>query len=247
MRRLSEQALLLVSLLCTSALLYLVHFAIFRDAYNIFFYGIMDIAFIPISVLLVTLVINRVLSERERQALLSKMDMVIGVFFSEVGTEMLRRFSSFDNRHEEYRQRLQVNGRWGVKAFQDTAREMQAWAYGIDSQLGDLEDLRLFMRGKRGFLLRLLENPNLLAHEAFTELLLAVSHVAEELDYRKDLKALPRSDYSHLSGDIKRAYGLLIREWLRYMEHLKANYPYLFSLAVRINPFDEKASVIVGE
>ena len=88
------------------------------------------------------------------------------------------------------------------------------------------------MHEKRGFLLRLLENPNLLAHEAFTELLLAVTHVAEELDYRERLGTLPRSDCAHLSGDIRRAYGLLIREWLRYMEHLKANYPYLFSLAI---------------
>ena len=247
MRRLNEQSVLLASLLCASAFIYLVHFAIFRDAYNIFFYGIMDVAFIPISVLLVTLVINRLLTERELQALLSKMDMVIGVFFSDVGTEMLRRFSCFDSRHEEYSQRLLVNGRWGPKQFQDAAREMQSWAYAIDSQNGDLEELRVFLRGKRGFLLRLLENPNLLAHEAFTELLLAVSHVAEELDYRKDLKALPRSDYAHLSGDIKRAYGLLIRKWLRYIEHLKANYPYLFSLAMRLNPFDTNASVVVEE
>jgi hypothetical protein len=29
------------------------------------------------------------------------------------------------------------------------------------------------------------------------------------------------------------------------MKHLKANYPYLFSLAVRTNPFDTNASVEV--
>jgi hypothetical protein len=29
------------------------------------------------------------------------------------------------------------------------------------------------------------------------------------------------------------------------MEHLKDNYPYLFSLAMRTNPFDQDASVIV--
>jgi hypothetical protein len=247
MQRINEQYVLLASLLGASATIYLIHYAIFRDAYNIFFYGLMDVAFIPISVLLVTLVINRLLTERERQSLLSKMDMVIGVFFSDVGTDMIRRFSSFDSRHEEYRQLLLVNGRWGARQFQDTAREMRTWAYAIDSQLGDLGELRTFLRGKRGFLLRLLENPNLLAHEAFTELLLAVSHVAEELDYRKDLTTLPPSDFAHLSGDMRRAYGLLIREWLRYMEHLKSNYPYLFSLAMRVNPFDVSASVVVNE
>ena len=38
---------------------------------------------------------------------------------------------------------------------------------------------------------------------------------------------------------------LLVREWLSYMEHLKSDYPYLFSLAVRTNPFDPNASVQV--
>jgi hypothetical protein len=31
------------------------------------------------------------------------------------------------------------------------------------------------------------------------------------------------------------------------MKHLKANYPYLFSLAVRTNPFDTNASVITRD
>jgi len=30
------------------------------------------------------------------------------------------------------------------------------------------------------------------------------------------------------------------------MEHLKNEYPYLFSLAIRTNPFDPEASVEVG-
>jgi hypothetical protein len=60
-----------------------------------------------------------------------------------------------------------------------------------------------------------------------------------------DLKQLPETDCQHLSGDIKRVYGLLISEWLAYMKHLKDNYPYLFSLAARMNPFDPKASPIV--
>jgi hypothetical protein len=30
-----------------------------------------------------------------------------------------------------------------------------------------------------------------------------------------------------------------------YMQHLKQNYPYLFSLAMRTNPFDANASAIV--
>ena len=87
------------------------------------------------------------------------------------------------------------------------------------------------------------ENPNLLEHESFAELLWAVSHLSEELDHRQNLGNLTQTDSKHLAGDIERAYRLLMREWLSYMEHLKKEYPYLFSLAVRTNPFDPEASV----
>jgi hypothetical protein len=41
---------------------------------------------------------------------------------------------------------------------------------------------------------------------------------------------------------MRRSYILLISEWLDYMRHLKENYPYLFSFAMRTNPFDPDAS-----
>ena len=60
---------------------------------------------------------------------------------------------------------------------------------------------------------------------------------------------MPRSrpeDIIHLGGDCKRVYSLLVPEWVRYMEYLRAHYPYLFSLAMRKNPFDTSASVVIG-
>jgi hypothetical protein len=43
----------------------------------------------------------------------------------------------------------------------------------------------------------------------------------------------------------RRVYSQLIPEWMKYMEYLKVHYPYLFSLALRKNPFDPAASVVV--
>ncbi len=37
----------------------------------------------------------------------------------------------------------------------------------------------------------------------------------------------------------------LIEQWLNYMRFLKDEYPYLFALAMRTNPFDREASPIV--
>jgi hypothetical protein len=95
---------------------------------------------------------------------------------------------------------------------------------------------------KRKFLIRLLENSNLLEHDSFTELLWAVFHLDEEMECRKSFKSLPAADYEHLVADIKRVYGFITGEWLNYMKHIKNNYPYLYSLSVRTNPFDSNAS-----
>lgn len=69
-----------------------------------------------------------------------------------------------------------------------------------------------------------------------------MSHLTEELAARADVRKLSDADYAHLSSDIERAYMVLIYEWLEYMRHLKAEYPYLFSFALRTNPFDPNAT-----
>jgi len=81
----------------------------------------------------------------------------------------------------------------------------------------------------------------------FTELLLAVAHLKEELGSRENLDALPETDLNHLAGDINRGYALLVEEWLVYLIHLKKHYPYLYSLAARKNPFNPNASAVIRE
>lgn len=229
-------------LVALSAALYLIHFEIFRDANHIFVYLLGDIAFVPIEVLLVTLIIHQLLNQREKRVMLEKLNMIIGAFFSEVGTHLLTYFSDFDPHLDAIRQELIVGENWSENEFKNVSKQLKKYDYGIVIERFDLKYLRDFLVGKRNFLLRLLENPNLLEHETFTELLLAVFHLTEELESREDLNELLASDQEHLAGDIKRVYVLLVREWLEYMRYLKNNYPYLFSLAMRTNPFDLNAS-----
>lgn len=185
------------------------------------------------------------LNKREKQIRMEKLNMVIGLFFSEVGTGLLAYFSRSDPNLEILRRELIIRSDWSDRDFFGLAKRVEKYEYAVDITKTDLEGLRGFLEAKSVILLRLLENPVLLEHEAFTELLRAVFHLKEELASRKDLSQLPDTDYAHLAGDIKRAYGLLGRQWVYYMKHLKTNYPYLFSLAMRTNPFDKDASPIV--
>jgi hypothetical protein len=245
MKYLNWRVLLGCSLMALSAVFYLIHYAIFRDVHHIFLYLIGDIAFVFVQVLMVTFIIDQLLSQREKRSLLNKLNMVIGAFFSEVGTQLLKSFSDFASHEDQIKKDLFENNDWSNKTFSNINKHLKGYDYRVESQKGDLEGLKNFLLEKRDFLLGLLENPNLLEHESFTELLWAVFHLTEELAFRPGLKQLPETDYGHLSGDIKRAYVLLISEWLAYMKHLRDNYPYLFSLAARMNPFNPHASPIV--
>jgi len=204
-----------------------------------------DVAFVPIEVLLVTLIIHRVLSVREKRAVLDKLNMVVGSFFSEAGNELLRFLRSFDTEDHQGDDLLRVRSNWDEKEFKKAVARVESYACSIDSKKGELSELREFLVRQRAFLLRLLENPVLLEHESFTDLLWAVFHLADELAHRDASLQLTAPDYAHLSGDIKRVYVRLIGQWLHYLQHLRKRYPYLFSLALRLNPFDPQASVQV--
>jgi hypothetical protein len=230
-----------IALIILSAFVYFIHYLLFHDIHHIFIYLVGDIAFVFIEVLLVTLIIHQLLSEREKRAMLEKMNMAIGTFFSEVGTDLIVHFSLFDPTCGDIAKNLAMTKDFTDREFMSMSKYLKNYECTITAEKKNLERVKKFLIGKREFLLRLLENPNLLEHDSFTNLLWAVFHLTDELTHRKDVRRLPEADYQHLAGDVKRAYVLLLSEWVDYMKHLKHNYPYLFSLAMRTNPFDAKA------
>lgn len=235
-------------LIVVSVLLYSLHFLVFRDAHHIWIYLLGDIAFIPLEVLVVTMIIHQLLVRREKEAMLDKLNMVIAVFFSETGNELLRRLTEFSGRADELRAALKpIPGKVAMRDLRAALRVVLETDPAVDCGRGDLKGLRDFLLSKRECLMRLIGNPNLMEHEAFTDVLWGVVHLEEELAAR-DLSTAPSlPDAKHLAGDMRRAYERTVVSWVAYMEHLETAYPYLFSLAVRQNPFVPHASVVVRE
>jgi hypothetical protein len=226
---------LALALIGASAALYLANYLIFRDANYMLRLFLAQLGFLPISVLLVTIILNQLLGLRAKAAKLAKLNMVIGAFFGEVGGALLKTLSAYDQSLPDFQPRVAHISHWTAPDFARFSQGLAEGDFRIELQEGDLEALR-------DFLLRLLENPNLLEHDSFSNLLLAVFHLTEELAQRRGLHRLSPSDREHLAGDVQRGYVLLIKEWLAYMSHLKTSYPYLFSLALRTNPFDPFAT-----
>lgn len=238
---------LIIALLTASIVFYIINYLIFKDPSFMLRLTTLQLAFIPISVILITFIINGMLTRREKLNRLRKLNMIVGVFFSEVGRELLRFFTDFDPGRKNISRALIVATDWTGRDFEQARTHARHYNYTIEIDKEKLRDLRSYLTGKREFLLRLLENPSLLEYESFTEFLRAIFHLTEELGFRTDVTRLPAADYAHLANDTKRAYGLLVSEWIAYLHYLKNNYPYFYSLSVRTNPLNPDASPEVKE
>ncbi|AIJ05407.1 hypothetical protein JH146_0558 [Methanocaldococcus bathoardescens] len=231
-----------ISLIFLSALIYSIHFLIFGKVDYILNYFLLHLAFVPIEVLVVSLIIEEILDHREKMKKLEKLNMVVGSFFNSVGEELLKIILEGDVGN--IRDYLKISEDWDNKTYEKTKKLLKNYECNIDIEKIDLYELKSLLERNKEFLLRLMENPLLLEHEDFTELLLAVFHLADELHRRNNLDNLPKSDLDHLKNDIIRVYRLLVIQWLNYLMHLKDNYPYLYSLCLRANPFDNKSVII---
>jgi hypothetical protein len=232
-------------LVVLAAFLYGVNILIFRNSHDTFFLLGIDIAFLPIEVLVVAVIVERLIARREKSQIAHKMNMVIGAFFSELGTPLLARLLPTMAEAAEIRERLHLKASWEKADFSRALQFARTCHSDVDLTQVDLAEVRDFLLAKRNFILRLLENPNLIEHDRFTDLLWAIMHVMDELEARPVLTGLPASDGAHLELDFRRAYNALMAEWILYVEHLKANYPYLFSLVVRMHPFQEAPSATI--
>jgi hypothetical protein len=192
-------------------------------------------------------IIEEFFAREERRKRKKKINMIIGVFFSEFGTQMLSRLSRTDPCIERIREQLIVSDSWRREEFSRLKTELSGNACVVGGSTTDFPGMKAFLLEKRGLLLSLLEHPAIFEHESFTELLLAFFHLTEELGHRTDLSGLSPADAAHLGNDVNRGYRMLLLAWVDYMEHLKENYPYLFSLAVRTNPFNPNAQVEIRD
>jgi hypothetical protein len=237
--------LLSIFLILLSAVIYFIDYLEFRDLNYILLYLVSELAFLPLEVLLVVLIVERFLNRREQNIKLQKLNMVLGAFFSEIGNYLLNSLLENFRNKQEISVHLNITAAWMKKDFKKAADFANNLPIDVDIQSLNLPQLKQFLSARREFLLTLLENPSLLEHDRFTDLLWAVTHLDEELEARQSLVDLPGQDLEHIAGDIRRMYDHLASEWLDYAEHLKTNYPYLFSLILRTHPFQEHPSPVV--
>jgi hypothetical protein len=231
-----DLALIALLLIVASVVFYASHYLIFHDAHHIFIYLLGDVAFVPLEVLLVTLVVDRLLAGREQRSRAHKMNMVIGTFFSVVGQRLLDLMADLAADQEEISAHLAIDTGWGPHDILAARTWVERTEFNVIAHPEKLAAIRDLLAEHRDFLVRLLENPVLLEHDTFSDVLWAVFHLGEELSARESLAHSPPPDLAHLAGDAERAYTRVLAEWLNHMIHLQRDYPYLYSFSARTNP-----------
>jgi voltage-gated potassium channel len=174
-----------------------------------------------------------------------RINMLVGVFYTEAGNELLRIFTGFDPNIVIVRKDFLVTADWTPEKFEELKKRLNTYEYKLNLSSPDLEKMFSFLQARGDLLVRQLENADLIDNENFTGLLWATVHLRDELAARPSLKNLPAADIGHIAVDAKRAYSLLTLQWIDYLQFLKIKYPFLFSFALRTNPFVENPDAVV--
>ena len=207
-KKTKETILIGTGLVALSLFLHYIHYLIFKDAHHTMIFLVADIAFIPMDVFFTTLILDRFLEKREKDHLLGKLNMLIGVFYTEVGTKLLLNIVEHD--------------------------------YNVDINKVSLENIKNNLDENKELLISLIANENLIEHETFTEMLMSIMHLREELNTRLSMD-MQEYELEHIEKDIMLAYKYLTIEWAEYMKYLSEEYPVLYCKALINNPFDTRS------
>lgn len=232
-----------VFLILLSVALHALHYFIFGDLKHIFVYLLGDIAFIPLEVFLVTMVIDQLLERRDKEKRLKKMHMLIGLYFQELGFNLLRLIVHADESRREFQGVCSVGQDWKTNDFRSLEKWLSSRKLEVNPKQIDYDLLYQMLSTQKNLMVNLISNPTLLEHESFSELLIAVNHLHDEMTLRSKLKDTTgyKPDYRHWKTDIERVYTLSAIQWLRYIEHLKEDYPFLYNAARVTNPFESSS------
>ena len=229
-----------------AVVIFLARYLIFGDGEEIIAYLWKHIGFIPIDILIVAFLLEGIMGKKEHEAILEKIDMLMGTFFSEIGNDLLAELSKV-NKNKINTENLKDIRNWEEKDFDNKMKELKENGLDFKADIPPeereefLTNVHSLLMEKREFLVNLINNPNLLEKDEFSSLLLALLHLDEELSRRGEFSDIKDADFNHLNGDMKRVYSKLVYEWVYYLKYLKKYYPYMISLAIRTNPFDSEA------
>ncbi|CEN79484.1 hypothetical protein [Paraclostridium sordellii] len=215
-------------LIALSAVMFLTHYLVFGQALNTAYYSLMNLCFIPINSLVVTIILEKLIDYRAKKDRIEKINMLVGIFFTEVGGKLMHLIIDSDKDAKNY-----------ITNFEDLnniKKCLNEYDYKVDMNNIDLSSIKNILLENNNLFVTLISNENVFQHQIFTDLLMSVVHLRDEIIFMEKDDNL-ELNINHLENDVIRVYKNISIQWISYLEYLNKSYPFLYNNAIRVNPF----------
>lgn len=214
-----------------SVIIYALQIIIFDDKRTTAFYIFQDLAFMPITIAIATLVVGDLMSRREQKEQREKTRMLTSSFFTQMGADlldiMMRGSSKADNLTH-----LMLTPTKDDKDVQRVQSQLQSADLGftLSADVYD-ESMDIILRSRLA-LLTLSSNPLLLEHECFTEMLWGIFHLSDEFRLRGKYNELDKEGREHMEDDFEKVFRLLLVNRVANLQYLQKTYPNYYSASL---------------
>ena len=228
-----------------------VYYLIFHDMQEMYDNMIKTIINTPFNILVTGSLFNYILNRKENKKEEKQVNMLIDIFYNEIGNKVLEIIIKSDDCIEDIREFALIKDYWEEEEYQELFDKFDNFEYCIDLEKIDLGLLKKTLEDETPMIMDLMTNPNLQKNDEFNKIVMSVFHLKSELDDRYGETNMQEYEKIHIKRDIDVVYRVLAGKWVDYMYHLKEFYPQLFIKALINSPFDtreyrEKDKEILG-
>ncbi len=230
---------LIVVLVICSLITYALHYLIFRDFHHIAIFFVHDLAFLPLEVILVSLGLDRLIESTHENEVKSKMSIIETLFFNESGSHILRYLIRFDPNAERLSAMLDLNMEWRSSQYAAAERQLKLYPFELDTEKLDFYGIHYHLNERMDFYRNILENPAMTQSNQFTEMVMNIYLLGEELEDRTDLYDLSAEDRRFLGDLVRQIYRELTEYWLDNAYNHSLHNKHRLHRLVATNPFVE--------
>ena len=216
-----KNAIIISVLLTISACIYGLQILIFKDVRNTEFYIFQDMAFIPISIAITTVVVGELLDINTKRDSRHKTRMLTSTFFSDIGFELMSMLALVSNIDEAVLHKMNDDS----LSESEKINAIKNSKISITADMGIYNIMSDVIISSKTDILILSSNPMLYDHECFSDLLWELLHLMDEFRLRGNYVKLTEADLAELNVDFAQVLELLLINWVINVKYLKETYP----------------------
>ena len=147
-------------------------------------YFYIHLAFLPIHALVLGLILDELIQAREKIERRKRLNMFLGIFFRQMGLDIMLNMLPLVGNREDLEERLLVDKAWKGRHFRRARRELGHVQLSMRPDREELANLLDMLAERENDIIAMTRNPLMLEFESLYRCLLALFHLIEETQFR---------------------------------------------------------------